>query len=73
MGMSVDLAELGAIKVTVTSKMVDSLEEVTVANALKTPRVTFKPKASMLEAAKSVELSIDKSKVTAVTTAEETE
>ena len=65
MGMSVDLAELGSLKVTVSSKMMDSPEEVTVANALNTPKILFTPKQSMRDAAKSVELSIDRSTVTA--------
>ena len=65
MGMSVDLAELGSLKVSVSSKMMDSPEEVTVANALNTPKIVFTPKQSMRDAAKSVELSIDRSTVTA--------
>ena len=64
LGMSVDLAELGSIRVVVTSKMMDTPEEVTVKNALKTPRVVFTPKEAMRNAAKSVELSIDRSSVT---------
>ncbi len=60
-GSSVDLAELGSLRVVVSSKMMDSPEEVTVANALKTPKITFTPKAEMLAAAKSVKLSIDHS------------
>ncbi len=57
-GSSVDLAELGSLRVVVSSKMMDSPEEVTVANALKTPKITFTPKSEMLAAAKSVKLSI---------------
>ncbi len=60
-GSSVDLAELGNLRVVVNSKNVDTPEEVTVTNALKTPRVVFTPKADMLAAAKSVKLSIDHS------------
>ena len=41
LGMSVDLAELGSFRLTVPSKMMDSPEEVTVADALKTPKITF--------------------------------
>ena len=44
LGMSVDLAELGSFRLTVPSKMMDSPEEVTVADALKTPKITFTPK-----------------------------
>lgn len=63
MGMSVDLAELGSIRLTVPSKMMDTPEEVTVANALKTPKITFTPKQKMRDAAGKVELSIDKDSV----------
>lgn len=63
MGMSVDLAELGSIRLTVPSKMMDTPEEVTAANALKTPKITFTPKQKMRDAANAVELSIDKGSV----------
>lgn len=59
LGMSVDLAELGSFRLTVPSKMMDSPEEVTVADALKTPKITFTPKQKMRDAANAVELSID--------------
>ena len=61
LGMSVDLAELGSFRLTVPSKMMDSPEEVTVADALKTPKITFTPKQKMRDAANAVELSIDRS------------
>ena len=61
--MSVDLAELGSFRLTVPSKMMDTPEEVTVADALKTPKITFTPKQKMRDAANSVELSIDRSSV----------
>lgn len=64
MGMSVDLAELGSLKVSVTSKMMDTPEEVTVANALNTPKIVFTPKQKMRDAANKVELSIDRDTVT---------
>lgn len=60
MGMSVDLAELGSFRLIVPSKMMNSPEEVTVANALKTPKIVFTPKKPMRDAANSVELSIDR-------------
>lgn len=63
MGMSVDLAELGSIRLTVPSKMMDTPEEVTAANALKTPKITFTPKQKMRDAANAVELSIDRDNV----------
>ena len=62
MGMSVDLAELGSLRLVVPSKMMDTPEEVTVANALKTPKIVFTPKQKMRDAANSVELSIDRGK-----------
>ena len=65
MGMSVDLADLGSLRLTVPAKMMDTPEEVTVADALKTPKIIFTPKAAMRTAAKSVELSIDRTTVTA--------
>ena len=67
LGMSVDLAELGSFRVVVPSKMMDTPEEVTVADALKTPKIVFTPKQKMRDAANSVELSIDRSSVKAST------
>ena len=67
LGMSVDLAELGSFRLTVPSKMMDTPEEVTVADALKTPKITFTPKQKMRDAANAVELSIDRSSVKAST------
>lgn len=64
MGMSVDLAELGSLRLTVPSKMMDSAEEVTVKGALKTPKITFTPKQKMRDAAGKVELSINHPKDT---------
>lgn len=64
MGMSVDLAELGNLHVSVPSKMMDTAAEVTVKDALKTPKIVFTPKQKMRDAANSVELSIDKSTAT---------
>ena len=58
MGMSVDLSDLGSFRLTVPSKMMDTPEDVTVAKALKNPKITFTPKAAMREAANSVEMSI---------------
>lgn len=59
MGMSVDLADLGSLRLTVPSKMMNTSEEVTVTKALKTPKIVFTPKQAMRDAANSVELSID--------------
>ena len=63
LGMSVDLAELGSFRLVVPSKMMDSAAEVTVNDALKTPKIVFTPKQKMRDAANSVELSIDRSAV----------
>ena len=63
LGMSVDLAELGSFRVVVPSKMMDSAAEVTVKDALKTPKIVFTPKQKMRDAANKVELSIDKGSV----------
>ena len=60
LGMSVDLAELGSFRLVVPSKMMDTPEEVTVANALKAPKIVFTPKQKMRDAANQVELSIDR-------------
>ena len=62
-GMSVDLADLGSLRLSVSSKMVESADKVTVNGALKTPKILFTPKAPMREAANSVELSIDHTRV----------
>lgn len=61
LGMSVDLAELGNLRVSVPSKMMDTAAEVTVKDALKTPKIVFTPKQKMRDAANAVELSIDRS------------
>lgn len=44
--------------------MMDSAAEVTVKDALKTPKIVFTPKQKMRDAANKVELSIDKGTVT---------
>lgn len=60
LGMSVDLADLGSLRLAVPSKMMDSQEDVTVLKALKNPKIIFTPKSAMRQAALSVGLSIDK-------------
>ena len=60
MGMSVDLAELGNLRVSVPSKMMDTAAEVTAKDALKTPKIIFTPKQKMRDAANKVELSVDR-------------
>ncbi len=64
LGMSVDLAELGSIRVMVPSKMMNTEAEVTVKDALKTPKIVFTPKQKMRDAANSVELSVDRGTTT---------
>ena len=56
----VDLAELGSLRVIVSSKMMDTPEAVTAKDALKTPKISFTPKQKMREAALKVEVSIDR-------------
>lgn len=63
MGMSVDLAELGGFRTSVSSKMMNTPEEVTVEGALNTPKIVFTPKKAMREAVYKVELTIDRSNV----------
>ncbi len=58
-GSLVDLGELGSLQLVVGSRMVGTPEEVTVANALKTPKIVFRPKKAMLESVKRVRLTID--------------
>lgn len=60
LGMSVDLAELGNLRVSVSSKMMDTEKEVTAKNALNTPKIVFTPKQRMRDAANKVELSVDR-------------
>ena len=59
MGMSVDLAELGRLRLSVTSKMMNTQDDVTVAKALNKPKIVFTPKQKMRDAANAVELRID--------------
>ncbi|MDO4160314.1 MAG: HU family DNA-binding protein [Prevotellaceae bacterium] len=58
-GMSVDLADLGRLRVAVSSKYMDSADEVTVDAALNTPKIQFIPKQKMRDAAKKVKLRIE--------------
>ena len=52
-----------ALQLGIPSKMMDTKEEVTVKDALKTPKIVFTPKQKMRDAANAVELSIDKGSV----------
>ena len=61
MGFSVDLGELGALRVYYPSKMVDKEIDVTAAS-LKTPKIVFTPKTKMREAAKTAEVSVNNPK-----------
>lgn len=62
MGMSVDLGELGSFRPVVPSKMMNTEEEVTVNNALKSPKIVFTPKAAMRNAVNGVKLTIKRVK-----------
>ncbi|MCD8267047.1 MAG: HU family DNA-binding protein [Parabacteroides sp.] len=68
LGMSVDLAELGSIRPTVPSKMMDTPEEVTVEKALKKPKIVFTPKQRMRDAVNALMRTVDRSRVTPVNT-----
>lgn len=57
-GQSVDLAELGSLRLIVSSKMMDTEKEVTAA-VLKTPKIQFTPISAMRAAAKAVQLMVD--------------
>lgn len=59
-GRNVDLGELGAIRLIVPSRMMDNKEDVTVAKALKEPKIVFTPKQAMKDAAKKVQMVIGK-------------
>ena len=59
-GASIDLAELGTFRLSVSSKLMSSQDDVTVAKALNTPKIIFTPKQKMRDAANAVELSVDK-------------
>ena len=56
-GASVDLGDLGTIKVKVGAQMMDSPKDVN-ASTLKTPAIRFFPKQEMLNAAKSVQVKV---------------
>lgn len=56
-GASVDLGDLGLIKVVIGSQMMDKPEDVT-ASTLKTPSIRFFAKQEMLEAAKKVKVKV---------------
>ena len=58
MGASVDLGDLGSLRVYFPPKMMDNQKDVTAAT-LKTPKIIFTPKAKMREAAHAVEVSVD--------------
>lgn len=68
-GMSVDLADLGMLRLSIPPKMMDTPEEVTAKGALKKPRIIFSPKQSMREAAEKVECVIDRSRITPASSA----
>lgn len=57
-GGSVDLADLGTLKVVVSAHQMDDAKLVNV-STLKTPAIRFYPKVSMLNAAKSVKLKVE--------------
>lgn len=58
LGGSVDLADLGLIRATVNTKMMDSPGEVTVKDALLTSKISYTPKKRMRESLKKIEVRI---------------
>lgn len=62
-GMSVDLAEMGSLRLMLPARMMDSPEEVTAKTALHRPKIIFTPKNVMRKAAETVEISVDHSRV----------
>ena len=58
MGFSIDLGDLGSIRIYFPPKMMDKEEDVTAAT-LKNPKIIFTPKARMREAARAAEVSVD--------------
>ena len=61
MGASIDLGDLGSLRVYFPPKMMDDMKDVTdvTAATLKTPKIIFTPKAKMREAAHAAEVSVD--------------
>ena len=58
MGASIDLGDLGSLRIYFPPKMMDTEKDVTAAT-LKTPKIVFTPKAKMREAARAAEVSVD--------------
>ena len=58
MGASVDLGDLGSLRIYFPPKMMDDMKDVTAAT-LKKPKIVFTPKNRMREAANAVEVSVD--------------
>ena len=58
MGASVDLGDLGSLRIYFPPKMMDDMKDVTAAT-LKTPKIIFTPKAKMREAAHAAEVSVN--------------
>lgn len=58
MGFSIDLGDVGSIRIYFPSRMVDNKKEVT-AGILKTPKIIFTPKAKMRASAKVADVMVD--------------
>ena len=56
-GISIDLGDLGSIRIYFPPKMMDKEEDVT-AETLKTPKIIYTPKAKMRQAARAAEVSV---------------
>ena len=57
MGFSIDMGDLGSLRVYFPSKMMDKEEDVT-AETLKTPKIISTPQAHMRQAARAAEVSL---------------
>ena len=58
MGASIDLGDLGSLRIYFPPKMMDNQKDVTAAT-LKKPKIVFTPKNRMRDAANAVEVSVD--------------
>ena len=58
LGFSIDLGDLGSLRVYFPSRMADDKRDVT-AGILKTPKIIFTPKAKMRAAAKAADVTVD--------------
>ena len=63
LGSVVELGNMGTLRTVVTSKMMNTPEEVTVADALNNAKLQYYPSQMMRNALKNISMSIDRSRV----------